>query len=242
MEQIIRHKPIAEQIHSILLERIINREFDEAGRLPSEEQLAVEMNVSRSTVRTALTMLAAEGYLYRKHGSGTYVNSKVIEIKTRLDGIWEFSKLIESSGRKPSIKVLAEKVRCANKSEEEQLMLRRDEKVLSLERLFFADEHPVICSTNVLPEKIIINPYPKEALIGPINKFLELYCGFQIDYTIADISATLVSEIMSKLLNVSIGEPLLKFEEIFYGSHNVPLVKATNLYYDKLLRLRVFRA
>ncbi len=104
MTIIERQKPIAEQVHDILRERIVQRVYAVDQRLPSEESLSTELNVSRATLRTALASLAAEGLVTRRHGDGTYINKHVIEINTRFEGIWEFTQLIENSGRTPFIK------------------------------------------------------------------------------------------------------------------------------------------
>lgn len=43
------------------------------GRLPTEQQLAAEQQVSLNTVRRAVDLLVSEGLVYRRQGSGTYV-------------------------------------------------------------------------------------------------------------------------------------------------------------------------
>ena len=42
--------------------------------IPSERQLSADFGVSRLTVRAALDDLVREGYLVRRHGSGTFVS------------------------------------------------------------------------------------------------------------------------------------------------------------------------
>ena len=49
------------------------------ARLPSSRQFAQELNVSRSTVVTALDQLASEGYSEGRHGSGVYVTADLPE-------------------------------------------------------------------------------------------------------------------------------------------------------------------
>src|SRR5436309_12803171 len=46
--------------------------------IPAERQLAVDLAVSRLTVRAALDELVRDGYLDRRHGSGTYVTEPKI--------------------------------------------------------------------------------------------------------------------------------------------------------------------
>jgi DNA-binding FadR family transcriptional regulator len=45
------------------------------GRLPTERQLADDLGVTRSTIRHALGMLAADGHISREVGRGTYLRS-----------------------------------------------------------------------------------------------------------------------------------------------------------------------
>ena len=46
--------------------------------IPSERQLTQELGVSRLTIRAALDELVRDGYLDRRHGSGTYVTEPKI--------------------------------------------------------------------------------------------------------------------------------------------------------------------
>lgn len=46
-----------------------------SGRLPPERDLCNQIGVSRSTLRTALDLLEAEGKIWRRVGSGTYAGS-----------------------------------------------------------------------------------------------------------------------------------------------------------------------
>lgn len=56
-----------------ILERIQNGEWPAGTRLPSVEQLAVLLNVGRSTIREALMSLKAHGWVDVRHGGGTFV-------------------------------------------------------------------------------------------------------------------------------------------------------------------------
>jgi DNA-binding LacI/PurR family transcriptional regulator len=46
------------------------------GRLPTEQQLSKEQGVSLNTVRRAVDLLVNEGLVYRRQGSGTYVQAE----------------------------------------------------------------------------------------------------------------------------------------------------------------------
>jgi len=53
--------------------------YEEGAKIPSENQFAKEYNVSRQTVRKALSQLMDEGLLYAVHGSGTFVAKQKIK-------------------------------------------------------------------------------------------------------------------------------------------------------------------
>ena len=62
------------QIKSKLLERIESGQMKAGDKVPSENQLSEQFNVSRMTARRALTELVNEGFLLRTQGLGTFVS------------------------------------------------------------------------------------------------------------------------------------------------------------------------
>ncbi len=61
------------RIYSDILNRIIEGEYKEGDRLPTEHALAERFSTSRPTVREALAQLRADGIIATRHGSGTTV-------------------------------------------------------------------------------------------------------------------------------------------------------------------------
>jgi len=241
MTLIQRKKPVADQVYDLIRERITNHTYAVDEKLPSEENLAEELEVSRATVRTALAALAAESLVTRRQGDGTYVNRQVIELKSHHEGIWDFYDLIESSGRKASIRVIRVERRPASRKEADALQITTREEVVVFERLFLGDEQPLIHSINVIPSHILCKKYPPESVKQPIIEFLKHYCKYEYTDAVADISATSGDDTISEIFGVDLNKPLLQFDEIFYGYKNTPLVFATNYYNDQVLRLRLLK-
>lgn len=61
------------RIADLLRERIADGQYPLGSRIPTENELAAQLSVSRPTVRQALDLLAREGRLSRVKGSGTFV-------------------------------------------------------------------------------------------------------------------------------------------------------------------------
>jgi GntR family transcriptional regulator, transcriptional repressor for pyruvate dehydrogenase complex len=65
----------AENVVAFVRDLISRGEFKPGDRLPAERELALQIGVSRPSVRTGLQALAAMGVVESKRGSGTYISS-----------------------------------------------------------------------------------------------------------------------------------------------------------------------
>jgi len=70
-------------LKSIIIRKIESGEYKEDEKIPSEVELCKEYNISRPTVRQAISELTNNGYLYKARGKGTFVakTKKRIDIK-----------------------------------------------------------------------------------------------------------------------------------------------------------------
>ncbi len=70
----VERKTVYEKVVQVLKSSIMSGELKPGDRLPSERKLAEMLNVSRTSVREALKILAAEGLIQIRHGQGIFVN------------------------------------------------------------------------------------------------------------------------------------------------------------------------
>ena len=70
-----------EQVADQLRELIVTGELPQGGRLPTETELARQLGVSRTTVREALRLLAAQGLIRTAKGQtgGSYVTLPTVD-------------------------------------------------------------------------------------------------------------------------------------------------------------------
>jgi len=64
--------PKYQRVKEIIRSRILNNEYGQDCRMPSEHDFVHEFNVSRQTVLKALSELMNEGLVYKKQGKGTF--------------------------------------------------------------------------------------------------------------------------------------------------------------------------
>lgn len=237
-----RPRTITAQVSDLLGERIRSQEYSPGSRLPSESDLALQLGVSRATVRSALARLATQGLVLRKQGDGTYVNARLQQIPSTLGSLWNFLRLIEHSGHAPSIRVLSKAVRAASESETEALALEEDEPVFYLRRIFFADDTPAILAGNAIPLASLRLPPDQCDGEIPIDLFIARYCHAQIAYDIFDIGAILPDAETQSALGLDASYPLLHLQQVFYDRQNEPLLCGSSVYNEKLLGLRLVQS
>lgn len=75
--------PLYLQLKDMIIKKIESNEYAPNTQIPSEQDLCQMYDISRPTVRQAITELTNSGYLYKEKGKGTFVYGRknVIDIK-----------------------------------------------------------------------------------------------------------------------------------------------------------------
>lgn len=132
--------PLYQQLQRKLRQAIESRMLGTDDALPPERDLAEELGVSRMTVRKAIEGLVKEGLLVRRHGSGTFVSTRVEKNFSKLTS---FSEDMRARGRKPH-SVWLNRAQ-GTVTPEESLTLRSSPgtSVYRFHRIRYADEAPM---------------------------------------------------------------------------------------------------
>jgi GntR family transcriptional regulator len=181
-----RSPSLVEQVKTYLKQRITRAEFD-SGRLPSEADLASELNVSRNTVRDALSRLEMEGVIFRRQGAGTFVNQAGTMVKTRLEHIIPYEILIQEHGFTPSIQLISVVEKPPDLPVSAQLNLAPDEKVLIVQKLFLADAEPIIFTVTAIPTSLIKHPHTRKISDAHLP-VLPQFCQQELAYYLSEIA------------------------------------------------------
>lgn len=226
------------QLEQILRHRIEHGHYAAESRLPAEHRLAEELGVSRPTLRTTLARLEAEGLITRRQGDGTYVNKHAFSVDATPKSYWNFSSLIEESGRSARSQLLSVTQRLPTEQEAALHGLPVDRKIVVTATLFTADDRPVIHSTGLLP--LIDGVDPEHCDFNqPIQLVLRAYGRQEISYSISDISAAFAPRPVARLLQLTPRTPVLKFVDTFYNARNQALVHGVSYLCDEQIRMRV---
>jgi len=235
-----RSPSLTEQVKVALKQRIFNAEYDD-GRIPAEQELAEELGVSRATIREALSRLENEGVIWRRQGSGTFVNPPGLQIKTRLEEIWSYEDVLRAHGFTPSTEVLGMAEMPASATATHDLNLPPNASLLTVHKLFNEDETPVILTVNQIPTTLIKKAYTIDDFCSPVYEFLWEKCRQQLSYYISEIVPLMAGAEIAGWLGINAGMPLITFQETGYNDSNQPILIAQSYFRDDLLRLKLIR-
>ena len=238
--KIERNIPLRTKVADHLRE-IILQKYSDGTKIPTENQLAEEIGVSRGTVSQALSILNEEGIIDRIQGSGTYANPHILQLKIRADLPFRLAGLIESSGYKPSISIVDHQITSASEETAENLKIPIGSRILMLNRLYLADEEPAMFLIERFPTSILCDTYQPSELQQMLYHFLPNRCNVHLKYTLSELVPTIAGKEIADYLNVNPESALLRCNEIHFDENNIPIADSTIFYKDELIRFSILR-
>lgn len=202
------------KVKQMILKKIKSGVYKSDTKLPTEAEFCDAFKVSRTTVRTALQQLTAEGYVYKQQGSGTYVSGK--KVKQKLTSTVEnFSEQITLQGKNPSIKVLNLEVVPVDAFLGEVFDLKTGDPVNKLERIRSVNGEPLQYEVAFLPWKKTPGLNIK-ACEKSLYNVLQKEHGHIIKKTIEYLEIVTATKEVQKILEIPAGSPCFSLETYAY--------------------------
>ena len=129
-------------IENDILDKINQGIYPPESALPTEAELVQIYGCSRVTIRQALNNLAYKKFIYKKHGSGSFVSKSLAIQRTPL--LKSFTEDMEEMGKTASSIVNTFNITKAGKTLSEILSIQPDDRVYYIERIRMADGQPIM--------------------------------------------------------------------------------------------------
>ena len=177
--------------------------------LPSERRLSTDLGVSRLTLRAAVDELVRDGYLVRRHGSGTFVSEPKIAQQLTLTS---FSEDMRRRGMVPGSRTIELRELHAGPTVGRALNVSPAARVLLIRRLRLADGESMAIETLHLPAAIAPGLTRADLEDASVYELLEDRYGVVIAHGVQTIEPTVTNEEESELLGVPLHSPAFLFE------------------------------
>ena len=192
--------------------------YPTGSRIPPEHELEKLYQVSRVTVRRALSELTSEGLLERKQGKGTFVATPRGGLP--LKNLHSFHDSCKLNRVKPSIDVIHVRETEAGAEAAEGLNISRGSRVLEILRVCRADGVPVVLERNHF--SMAYAWLQDQDLSGSLYNILREY-GVEPKLALHDVSLRFADRDEAELLETEEGTPLICLHEVIYDQRGRPL-------------------
>lgn len=232
-------EPVYRKIQESIRRQIVAGHLRPGNIVPSERELARIHRVSLMTARHALTELARDGIVERRHGAGTFVAPPRVQFNKLLG----YTEQMASLGLAAQSRVVASTVVTHESEIAARLGLAPAAPIVRLERVRLARNEPVALEVCYWSE----NEFPgllRNTLDGKsLFLALERDCGVPLVYADEEIDVTDADQRIAGLLRIGRSTALLRIRQLIFSTTGKATVYVTGFYRSgrHTLRIRRFR-
>jgi GntR family transcriptional regulator len=200
-----------QKVENIIRQRLIENIWKPGDALPSEIQLATELDVSQGTVRKALNDMVAENLLYRRQGLGTFVSQH-----TERRALFLYFSLAGNDGTRilPESKIVNFKEKEPSETESTKLELMNSDRVIQFQRIRYYEDTPTIFETITLPLEHFPDFGSDSEPPNNLFRFYQSFYGITVAKAEEQLRAVPASQEESNILNIPENSPLLEIDRL----------------------------
>ncbi|UMZ74757.1 GntR family transcriptional regulator [Natranaerofaba carboxydovora] len=224
--------PVYYQVAKILEGLILEEKFGPGEMLPSETKIAELCDISRMTVRKAISELAERGLVIREKGKGTFVSKKDFNYATfkhidlhdkmRKKGYEVTTKIIQADILKTeddSVDNIAKK-----------LNLSPGERVLRYGLLSYVEEKPYVFEKKYIPYTKQSPILESDIIDSSLPRLLTLHDKTKTPYTNSRVLKAVILNEEAKHLEIEKGSPGILIEQLIYDKDENPIGYEESIY------------
>lgn len=211
-------------------------------RLPSEEELCGQLDISRATLREALGQLARAGFITKRHGVGNIVNFSVLKTPMRFDEELSMRRLLASAGQTSTL-------RFEPVPETEEIVSFIDAVTpchieimhpwLIQESRHFINDKPAVWTFNIYPDTVR-NLTEKDIQGLSFRELVNALTGAELSHTIKAVLPTAAEHRLAKAFGLSEGSPLIMWYLKNFGLDDELLSCGVTIFNPEMVTLNSF--
>lgn len=222
------HRALYLQVIDRMKQDIASGIYKEKEKLPSEFELSKSLGVSRATLREALRLLEEDNVIVRRHGVGTFVNSKPV-FSSGIEELTSVSDMIRRAGMEPGVVYLSTSESICSEEDINRFHCNPDDSVISIERVRTANGEPVVYCIDKVP-----SVYMPEDFLGrkesSIFSALEESGDVRISYAVTFIDPMGYHEEASPILECDPETALLVLKQHHYDENDRLVLYSKNYF------------
>jgi GntR family transcriptional regulator len=219
-------EPAYRRIQNAVRKRIESGKLHAGDLVESERELARIHKVSLMTARHALTDLAREGIVERRHGAGTFVAPP----KIHFNKLMSYTEQMASRGLSVRSQIVRLSANEINPEIAARLSLPSSTPLTVVQRVRQAAEEPFAFETCYLSAEEFPGLASPALERGSLFSTLEREFGLTLAYADEEIDATDADQRTADLLSIPRGTAMLRMRQLIYSTKGVPTIYVVGLY------------
>ncbi|WP_050614836.1 GntR family transcriptional regulator [Bacillus testis] len=232
------HRHLYLQVIEKIKKDIEDEVYTEKEKLPSEFELARQLGVSRATLREALRILEEDNVIIRRHGVGTFVNSKPL-FSSGIEQLTSVTSMIKQAGMKPGTIFLSSSTEEPTEEVMKALHCKKEDPLVVIERIRTANDEPVVYCLDKILEKHVPHDFSYQE--ESIFHVLESHSAINITYAVSYIEPLGYHEKISPLLECDPETALLVLKQMHYDQNDRPILYSVNYFKSNKFSFHVLR-
>jgi GntR family transcriptional regulator len=240
---------LATQAQQYLRSLIEGGTYRPGEQLPSQAELALQLGISRPTLREALLNLEQEGVIVRRHGVGTFVAPGwERRLESGLERLESVLELASRQGQVLQYDALDLREVPADEEIAERLQVPPGTALTSVARAIIAENRPVAFMLDVLPASVLSPTDVDASFNGSVLDLLRqrqesgtVPPGQQVSQALAEIVALNADGFLVDQLAVSPGAAIVLIEEVLFDDQGNPIGFSRNYFVPEFFRFHVVR-
>jgi len=227
------------QLYRYVAEAIMAGQLEPGSQLPPERDLALIADVSRVTVRKAVSHLVSDGLIEQRQGAGSFVRAPGPKLEQSLSSLTSFTEYMQQRGKTSSSQIIESGLFPPTPDETVALGISAHGSVARVQRLRSADGIAMALEQSSLPIDVLPDP---DLVTTSLYAVLRV-SGKTPARAIQRITAINLPPDDARLLNLAAGAAVLRIDRTGYLTSGRPVEFTRGLYrsdiYDFVSELRL---
>lgn len=210
--------PLYDQLVTVLME-YIKTSLNVDDKMLSEREICEKYDVSRTTVRATLNELEEMGFIYKRHGKGTYVSGLWKEMQD-LSNYYSFTEQMKKLGKEPKTDIVSFERLNAIPYVAENLGLQANDDVYKLRRMRSADGLKMMYETTFIPAYLFPSLTVSQLESMPLYELYPTLYKQDIRYAEEEFYASVAEAKEAERLDIPEGSACLRIFRKTYNQDN----------------------
>ena len=218
---------------------IFKTETFKNNKLPPETALAARLGISLVTLRESLLMLALEGYITKRHGSGNYIHPSALDYENRS---LYFCDCLENDGFETEIKLISHEYTPMTDPEgAAHLGIEVGDEVLQNTVHYLADGKPAIVTIGNIPKSILLREDLQEEDFHYVHVLISKYIHRDLAHSLNEYCPLGLPEELADVFDLEPGTPIISSKQTFYDVQDNPVLYNVHYFYPNRYRVKALQ-